>query len=117
VAALNGSEDTYYCDEECNICGYKRNPHIYSSQCDPYCNNCGNEREVNCGDHVDADEDKICDICKTRFNHSRKYLCEMYCDVCHKELECKQKHRDDDDDDICNRCGKNVYETNYPDEP
>lgn len=52
------------CDNDCNICGYVREPsaHIYNNDCDAECNECGGIREV--PDHVYDDYlDDICNVC------------------------------------------------------
>ena len=51
------------CDETCNICGYIRGAHIWEAECDESCNFCGHTR-VGIAEHVDNNNDKLCDNCK-----------------------------------------------------
>ena len=52
------------CDAECDVCKATRTPadHVYTNDCDTDCNVCGAGRTP--ADHVDADGNKLCDVCE-----------------------------------------------------
>lgn len=50
------------CDDTCNVCGLVRVAHGFISDCDERCNFCEYVREGKT-DHVDTNNDKLCDNC------------------------------------------------------
>ncbi len=77
--------------------------HSYDNACDTTCNKCNEVRTVE--DHVDADENEICDECEMNLacEHVWESECDEVCDLCESKRSVPHSY-DNACDTSCNLC-------------